>query len=498
MKNNAFKRYILFAFMLGSTLSAFGQTKWDLFIRNMNYLPSTTKITGLYPEKYMSFNVDSAGNTEVYKTLFFEVYPETGLLKKVTKYDSLTDTYIFQYENFYNQYGLTDSIHLYEFDTLNLLKPTFRLYFHFDSLRSIGKAVIDSAVSKKYLRGEFVEEEKMIRKFDDHDNVTEFSEYLKFNNQWYKRTGYKANYDYNDSGFLENVYYDPWDEDIQEYYRFYHFQMEGFYPDGNYKKMTGYFYTDTGGYNLPDFLFDSIQWVKPNRPFYFTANYEDYPMYYVSRRYQKVYNRYTQQWQFRQLELKEWDTVIWKQTMCKYYNRDVANNTWVFDGFTEYRWNQYVAGLTSFLLCPWDPEQNILDTNSHTLYKFKFDSVGNLIKREYHVLDTAANFYKYVGYFRFYNFRPFNNIKKTPKPLEGINIYPNPANTALFITSKKHLEHVQLEIFTMQGNRVFSKQISQLMAQAEKKISIAHLPAGMYILRIQTDKGFVTKKFTKL
>ena len=49
----------------------------------------------------------------------------------------------------------------------------------------------------------------------------------------------------------------------------------------------------------------------------------------------------------------------------------------------------------------------------------------------------------------------------------------------------------------MYGQNQHSQQIGQLNIQSEYKISLDNLPKGIYILQIQTDKGYAIKKIVK-
>jgi hypothetical protein len=72
-----------------------------------------------------------------------------------------------------------------------------------------------------------------------------------------------------------------------------------------------------------------------------------------------------------------------------------------------------------------------------------------------------------------------------------VQLYPNPAADLLRIECDAHL--VQAEILDVTGSLVMSARLAQ-----QRTLSIAHLPAGTYFLRLQTAGGdAVLKSFVK-
>jgi hypothetical protein len=72
---------------------------------------------------------------------------------------------------------------------------------------------------------------------------------------------------------------------------------------------------------------------------------------------------------------------------------------------------------------------------------------------------------------------------------EEINVYPNPTQDVLYITSDLRIN--QIDIHDANG-----KMIKQIINPAPS-ISIAELANGVYLLRIQTENGIAIKKITK-
>jgi len=73
-----------------------------------------------------------------------------------------------------------------------------------------------------------------------------------------------------------------------------------------------------------------------------------------------------------------------------------------------------------------------------------------------------------------------------------VRLYPNPTNGKLRITNYE-LRIDRIEVFDVYGKKLL------LMSPLSKEatINIAHLPAGVYFIRIKTETGVVTKKAIK-
>ncbi len=88
------------------------------------------------------------------------------------------------------------------------------------------------------------------------------------------------------------------------------------------------------------------------------------------------------------------------------------------------------------------------------------------------------------------NFTTLLNVDVPVNELVNYRIYPNPANTTLFINDVKGVEHA--EVISVVGNVV--KSVSNFgSSRGETGIDISNLPAGMYFIRL-TGKGLDTTK----
>jgi len=78
--------------------------------------------------------------------------------------------------------------------------------------------------------------------------------------------------------------------------------------------------------------------------------------------------------------------------------------------------------------------------------------------------------------------------------IASVRVYPNPTDGQLSITNYE-LRITNIEVFDLMGKCVF--QLSTLNSQLSTQIDISPLPIGMYFMRIQTEKGIITKKVVK-
>lgn len=72
---------------------------------------------------------------------------------------------------------------------------------------------------------------------------------------------------------------------------------------------------------------------------------------------------------------------------------------------------------------------------------------------------------------------------------KAVNVYPNPARLGLTIDMDKEIEAIQ--IYTMNG------QLLKQLQGNQKQVNVAELPAGAYILEIQTSNALFHSRFVK-
>lgn len=74
-------------------------------------------------------------------------------------------------------------------------------------------------------------------------------------------------------------------------------------------------------------------------------------------------------------------------------------------------------------------------------------------------------------------------------------VYPNPFTSELHIRAE-HAGSVQVELVNVSGQCVWSGTSDHASAET-LTIKTGHLPSGMYIVKIRTQKGFVSRKLIK-
>ncbi len=74
---------------------------------------------------------------------------------------------------------------------------------------------------------------------------------------------------------------------------------------------------------------------------------------------------------------------------------------------------------------------------------------------------------------------------------QKISLHPNPANNLINITNTSNYTIKQITIYNLLGNQI--KQVKGNISQ----INITEFPSGVYIVKLETEKGNVTKKVVK-
>jgi gingipain R len=73
------------------------------------------------------------------------------------------------------------------------------------------------------------------------------------------------------------------------------------------------------------------------------------------------------------------------------------------------------------------------------------------------------------------------------------SVYPNPSSNVLFVETA--IEFQQLELLNAIGEVVYRNNAKETKTQ---QVNVSSLPSGVYVLKIQTKQGIITKKFQKL
>lgn len=77
---------------------------------------------------------------------------------------------------------------------------------------------------------------------------------------------------------------------------------------------------------------------------------------------------------------------------------------------------------------------------------------------------------------------------------KNVRIFPNPVGNAIVIECKPGTSIHTAEIADLRGNTVFR---SEIFSQQSLKLDVKPLPPGIYIVRIQTNKGILNEKIVK-
>ena len=76
---------------------------------------------------------------------------------------------------------------------------------------------------------------------------------------------------------------------------------------------------------------------------------------------------------------------------------------------------------------------------------------------------------------------------------EFLNIYPNPSNDNITISSPSLTGITQLSIFNVSGKKIIDRQLTV----NENRIDISTLPRGVYFVRVQNEKMVEVGKMVK-
>ncbi|GAB5400219.1 MAG: hypothetical protein Aureis2KO_18040 [Aureisphaera sp.] len=74
--------------------------------------------------------------------------------------------------------------------------------------------------------------------------------------------------------------------------------------------------------------------------------------------------------------------------------------------------------------------------------------------------------------------------------LQNLHVFPNPVNDILYVEALDGIEVKAMRLCNELGQVVMSSKVTQL--------DLSGLPTGFYLLSIETDKGTITKKLSKL
>jgi Secretion system C-terminal sorting domain len=80
----------------------------------------------------------------------------------------------------------------------------------------------------------------------------------------------------------------------------------------------------------------------------------------------------------------------------------------------------------------------------------------------------------------------------------ALQVYPNPTQDRLEINiGNAHRGSLKISVFSMQGKEIFGQTLHKASENISTQIDFGHLPAGIYMLYLQTEKGFALRKVEK-
>ncbi|MCL2510939.1 MAG: T9SS type A sorting domain-containing protein [Bacteroidales bacterium] len=80
--------------------------------------------------------------------------------------------------------------------------------------------------------------------------------------------------------------------------------------------------------------------------------------------------------------------------------------------------------------------------------------------------------------------------------IASLRVYPNPTRGEIQVTSDE-LQVTRIEVYDVMGRMVTNVGALRATPLHCGTINIAHLPSGIYFLKITTDSGVVTRKVIK-
>ena len=89
--------------------------------------------------------------------------------------------------------------------------------------------------------------------------------------------------------------------------------------------------------------------------------------------------------------------------------------------------------------------------------------------------------------------------RPTPKAKGVVVIWPNPVEDLLFVqlTVGKSME-TTIEIFDVVGERHYASSANVEKGKSLHKVWVDNLESGFYLIRVKTDKEYVTQQFVKI
>lgn len=86
---------------------------------------------------------------------------------------------------------------------------------------------------------------------------------------------------------------------------------------------------------------------------------------------------------------------------------------------------------------------------------------------------------------------PLTSLNETSLEDLSITLYPNPASEEVYLSSENII--LSVDIFNFLGQKIYQTEVKA----TEKKLSTQSLSKGVYMVGVNTDKGYIVKKLIK-
>jgi PKD repeat protein len=80
------------------------------------------------------------------------------------------------------------------------------------------------------------------------------------------------------------------------------------------------------------------------------------------------------------------------------------------------------------------------------------------------------------------------------KNTEAVSVYPNPSNGDVYLSVKQVLKNVTVQVFNLQGNMLFSRNLLQLGPGPIKINGFTKLQSGVYFMEVRSNQVFFREK----
>ncbi len=215
-------------------------------------------------------------------------------------------------------------------------------------------------------------------------------------------------------------------------------------------------------------------------------------------------------------EVKDTDPSSWHLQLCIEYFRDygeILEATFCHDIHKDYEYEEMICEHTTWLesnIAPqktiqlqWDNSADISQIRGYHVFRNDTRITDTLLTEPVYLDENLPNG-NYEYYVRTYYKEGCvsdmsNKVAETigvgVREIEekDIALFPNPTTGELRVTSYK-LRINDIDVFDVFGRKIFS---SQSPLSTEHTLDISHFNAGIYFVRVTTEKGVVTKKVVK-